>query len=127
MAGLTLDSGALIAYERREVRVRALLQEVQRRGLDVTVPTVVLAETWRGGVRSARVAQLLQACIVEPLDETLARAAGEALAKVKGGVIDALVMASAATRGDRVLTGDPQDLRMFCAVFPAVVVVPLTS
>jgi predicted nucleic acid-binding protein len=102
------------------------LKEAQQRGYEVTVPTVVVAEVWRGGSRSARIAALLAACVVEPLQEDLARAAGEALAHVRGaGVIDAIVMGSASRRGDFVLTGDAGDLRRLSACFPRARVVPL--
>jgi hypothetical protein len=58
---------------------------------------------------------------VEPLLEELAKTAGEAVAAVKGaGAIDAIVMASAATRGDRVLTSDFDDLDRLRSYFPAV-------
>jgi predicted nucleic acid-binding protein len=121
MAGLTLDSGALIAYERFDRRVILHLKEAARRGEELTVPAVVVTEVWRGGPRSARTAALLHACIVEPLFEDLARIAGEAIAAVKGsGVVDAIVMASAARRGDRVLTSDFDDLDRLRAHFPSI-------
>jgi len=124
MAGLTLDSGALIAFERADRGLMAHLKEARRRGLDLTVPAVVVAEVWRGGSRSARVAQLLAACIIEPVGESAARAAGEALRKVPGStVVDALVMASASSRGDPVLTSDPDDLGVLATVLTGVRVI----
>lgn len=126
MAGLTLDSGALIAFERADRRVMTHLREAQLRGYQLTVPTAVVAEVWRGGRRSARIAALLGACVVEPLAEDLARVAGEALARVKSaGVIDAIVMGSADRRGDFVLTGDAGDLRRLTSCFPRARVVAL--
>jgi predicted nucleic acid-binding protein len=123
---MTLDSGALIAHERSDRVVMAHLKEALVRGIELTVPTAVVAEVWRGGPRAARTAMLLAACIVEPLSEKVARAAGEALAIVRGaGVVDAVVMASAATRGDRVLTSDVDDLRRLRSVFPSVAVLGL--
>ncbi|MBI4818141.1 MAG: PIN domain-containing protein [Deltaproteobacteria bacterium] len=121
MAGLTLDSGALIAFERGERRVVLHFAEAQRRGRGITVPTVVVAEVWRGGPRSARVASLLSSCIVEPLEVDLARSAGAAVAAITGaGIIDAIVMASAAMRGDYVLTSDFDDLDRLKLYFPSV-------
>jgi predicted nucleic acid-binding protein len=126
VAGVTLDSGALIAFERGDRRMVAHLKEATLRGSSLTVPSVVIAETWRGGARSARIASLLQACQVELLDEALARLAGEARGKTKGaGVIDAIVMGSAARRGDIVLTSDLDDLLRLRAHFPTVRVVAL--
>jgi predicted nucleic acid-binding protein len=111
MAGLTLDSSALIAYERTERRMLLHLKQAVTQAEELTVPSVVVAEVWRGGTRSARVARLLNACRIEPLFDDLARLAGEAIAAVRGaGVVDAIVMASAARRGDRVLTADFGDL-----------------
>jgi predicted nucleic acid-binding protein len=126
VAGLTLDSGALIAFERSERRVIVHLKEAQSRGVDLTVSAAVIAEVWRGGPRSARVSTLLRACVIEPVSESLARSAGEALAAVGStDTIDAIVMASAATRGDRVLTSDPDDLLRLQARFPVVRVLGL--
>jgi predicted nucleic acid-binding protein len=126
VAGLTLDSGALIAFERRERRVFVHLKEAERRSAPLTVPAAVVAEVWRGGPRAARLSMLLAACVIEPLSEALARSAGEALAAVGGAnTIDAVVMASAAKRGDRVLTSDPEDLVRLQACFPRVNVVRL--
>ena len=46
MAGLTLDAGALIAYERGEERMREILAVAYARGLVPTIPAVALAEVW---------------------------------------------------------------------------------
>jgi hypothetical protein len=51
MAGVTLDSGALIAFERGHRRLIAQLKVAQRRGDELTVPSAVLVEVWRGGPR----------------------------------------------------------------------------
>jgi hypothetical protein len=76
--------------------------------------------------RSARVATLLASCLVEPLAQGTARRAGEALASVRdAGVVDAIVMASASTRTDRVLTSDARDLGRLQRAFPDVTVTPL--
>jgi hypothetical protein len=85
----------------------------------VTVPSPVVAEWWRGrsGVRDA----ILEAARIERLDENLAKLAGEAIAAIPGAtVIDAIVMASAARRGDVVYTSDVPDLVRLQAFFPSV-------
>jgi len=112
VAGLTLDAGALIAYERGDARVRELLRVAFDRGLVPTVPAVVVAEVWRGGARSARTARLLKACTVEVLDQRLAREAGELLGAVSGAqTADACVAAGVRRRNDAVATSDAGDLR----------------
>lgn len=85
----------------------------------ITVPTVVVAEWHREP--SKRNARILATCTVEPLTQQLAELAGEALAQVRGATtIDAIVMASAAQRGDVVYTSDVDDLQRLQAYFQAV-------
>jgi hypothetical protein len=57
---------------------------------------------------------------VEPLKESIAKAAGEALAKVRGATATATVMASAAQRGNKVFTSDPTDMQRLQSHFRAV-------
>lgn len=114
MAGLTLDSGALIQYERGDEVVRAWLELAYKQGRVPTVPAATIAETYPGA-QSARIAQLIKKRNVESLDESLAREAGILRASVIGATtIDAIVVASAATRGDVVLTTDLGDLSALC-------------
>jgi predicted nucleic acid-binding protein len=116
---ITFDTGALIALERRKRRVVEIFQRLLQRGDDITAPSVVVAEWWRG--RTDLREDILDSVVVEPLEPALARIAGEALAAVKGATtIDAIVMASAASRGDVVLTSDVEDLERLRAYFPAV-------
>jgi len=119
MAGLTLDTGALIALERRRQRMRKVVDVATRDALSITVPVVVLAEWWRG---ASDLRDLIRRMVtIEAMDEPLAVAAGEAMARVaKASVADAIVMASAARRGDVVYTSDFDDLQRLQAVFPAV-------
>ncbi len=109
MTGLTLDTGALIARARRHARATATLRRANERRVLLTVPVVALTEWWRG--RSDWREKIRGAFTVEPMDEALARTAGEAIAAVRGATaIDAIVVASAARRGDVILTSDPGDL-----------------
>jgi predicted nucleic acid-binding protein len=117
-AGLTFDTGALIGLERRHQRIARVYATAVADGLRITVPAVVVAEWWRG--RSDAREFILRRVHVEETT-TLARIAGEALAAVSGaGVIDALVMASAASRGDVVYTSDFADLERLRRYFPTV-------
>ena len=58
--------------------------------------------------------------LVEPLDERLAKIAGAAAGLVGASAVDAIVMASAAQRGDVVFTSDLSDLQRLQRVFPDV-------
>ena len=117
--GLTFDTGALIAIERRRRRMSEILAAARTLRTRITVPTVVVAEWWRG--QRGPVARILDGVLVEELTDDLARIAGEALASTGGSnAVDAIVMASAARRGDVVYTGDVEDLAKLRAHFPSV-------
>jgi hypothetical protein len=89
-------------------------------GFIITVPTVVVTEWWRSGYREKERAILLRSVRVEPLFEHVARLAGTALGLVQGaGAVDAIVMASAAVRGDTIYTSDAKDLVALQARVPA--------
>ena len=119
MTGLTLDTGALIALERRHQRMAQIYRIAVEEGLPVTVPAPVLAEWWRG--RTDAREMILRGVRIEPLDAELAKLAGDALAAVvKATAIDAIVMASAARRGDIVYTSDIEDLSRLQGFFPSV-------
>jgi hypothetical protein len=78
-------------------------------GARITVPSVVLGEWWRG--QRGPAARILDAVHIESLTGSLAKVAGEVLAMVpEATLIDAIVVASAARRGDLVLTSDAGDL-----------------
>lgn len=119
MIGYTLDTGALIALERGSPRAWAFLRATyEDQGLG-TVPANVVAEWWRGrcNVRS----QILEALEVEIMDDDLARRVGEVLAVVRGAsLLAATVFASAALRGDVVLTANTPAFAQLAASFPAV-------
>jgi predicted nucleic acid-binding protein len=117
--GITFDTGALIALERRGQRARRIVERATEANIRITVPTAVITEWWRG--RSDSRELIIAAIRVEPLSASLAKFAGEALAAVKGSTaIDAIVMASAAQRGDIVYTADVGDLERLRSHFPAV-------
>jgi predicted nucleic acid-binding protein len=116
---ITFDTGALIALERNKQRVVQIFQSIVRRGDDITVPAVVITEWWRG--RTDLREDILDSVVVEPLSPRIAKVAGEALAGIRGATaIDAIVMASAASRGDVVLTADVHDLEKLRSFFPSV-------
>jgi predicted nucleic acid-binding protein len=117
--GVTFDTGMLVALERRKQSAWETFRRVHERKAPITIPAAVIGEWWRGrtDLRDA----ICSSVRIEPLTDTIARLAGEALAKVKRATtIDAFVMSSAALRGDVVYTGDAEDLERFCAFFPGV-------
>ena len=111
--GLTLDAGALIAFERNDRRVVALLSRALTHRYSLVVPAGVVGQVWRDGRRQARLARLLGSddVDVEALDDQRAREAGQ-LCGIHGtsDVIDASVVLCARKRGYRIVTSDPKDL-----------------
>lgn len=118
----TFDTGMLIALERRQQRATEAFRNIVRRGLLPFVPAVVYAEWWRGKTDVRE--DILAAVVVEDMPPALCRAAGEALAAVRGAtLVDAVVMASAALRGGGIVyTADVDDLTRLQRHFPTVLV-----
>ncbi len=118
MIGATFDTGALIALERRDLSMVIKLRVLHQAGIPITIPANAVVEWWRKGHGQTTILEL---GTVEPLKESIAKAAGEALAKVRGATaVDATVMASAAQRGDRVFTSDPKDMQRLQGYFRAI-------
>jgi predicted nucleic acid-binding protein len=114
--GVTFDTGMLIALERRKASALALLRACQLSRARITIPAAVVSEWWRGTHKT-----MLEIGELEPLSTQLAMQAGELLAKTKrSNAIDAIVIASAAQRGDLVVTGDRDDLRELARFAPGV-------
>lgn len=114
MSGAVLDAGVLVAFERNDRRVVAIVARALEHGDALVVPAGVVAQAWRNGRRQARLARLLAApiCEVAALDDAGARAVGQ-LCGVSGAtdVVDASVAFVGRRRGLRVITSDPDDLR----------------
>jgi predicted nucleic acid-binding protein len=114
MPGATLDTGALIAIERGDRRMQALLDEAHLAGAHLTIPAGVLAQAWRGTPRQARLARLLSlpTVTVAPLDESTAKAAGVLCGRAgTADVVDASVVLAGRLNRHTVVTSDPDDLR----------------
>jgi hypothetical protein len=111
---LTLDAGALIAFERNDRQVTAIVKRALERGEKLAAPVGVVGQVWRDGRRQVRLARLLSSEVVEvvTLDDFGARAAGQLCAAAgTSDVIDATVVLCARARSRRVVTSDPDDLR----------------
>jgi predicted nucleic acid-binding protein len=113
MVGATLDTGALIAIERGDRRLQALLDEAATAGAELAVPAGVVGQAWRGSSRQVRLARFLALATVTivPLDNLQARAAGALCGRAGTvDVIDASVVICARARDHGVVTGDRDDL-----------------
>jgi hypothetical protein len=113
MSGLTLDAGALLAFERGDREMVAIVARARTHRLALAVPSGVVGHVWRDGRRQVRLATLLasEAVAVEPLDDARARAAGQLCGVTRTrDVIDASVVLCARRRGHGVVTSDADDI-----------------
>ena len=112
--GIVLDTGALIALERGDKRVIALLRRASTQSRAFRVPSGVVGQAWRNGRVQVTLARFLRSVEVEivPLDEQLARSCGELCGAARASdVIDASVVIVARERQDLIVTSDPDDIR----------------
>ena len=122
-AGITLDAGALIALDRGDKRLIALLDRALARRLKFRVPSGVVGQAWRDARVQVTLARFLRVEEVEilPLDEQHARACGELCgATDTSDIIDASVVILARERGDHIITSDPHDLRRLDPACPLI-------
>jgi len=113
-AGITLETGALIALDRGDKRMIALLRQALAQGCVFRVPSGVLGQAWRDGRVQVTLARFLRSEEVEiiPLDEQLARSCGELCGATNtSDIVDASVVILARGRRDPIVTSDPHDLR----------------
>jgi hypothetical protein len=114
---LVLDAGALVAIERGDRDLVALLKRERREGRVPFTHGAVVGQVWRGGHgRQARLAALVPALHVHAVDESLGRRAGQllGLAGLTDVVDAALVMLT--RDGDEIFTSDVGDIRQLAEV-----------
>jgi len=115
---IIFDAGALIAAERNDSRLATLIHAAFKTRTPILIPTVVIAETWRGSKKHPRIASVLKAATAEPeLSSTLAREVGALIAAAGCvGIVDATVTALAAAHlPATVVTSDPNDIQQFAS------------
>lgn len=116
MTALVLDAGALIALDRNDRSVWAMLRNAADDSAQVSVPAGVVAQAWRDGSRQALLARALTHCDEVPLEGSLARATGLLCGRAgTADIVDASVALIAAARSQTgpaaLVTSDPADLR----------------
>lgn len=113
---LVLDAGALLAGERGDREIHALLKHELLAGRSPMTHGGVVGQVWRGGSgRQVRLARMLAGVDVAALDDGLGRRAGVLLGRARQtDVIDAAVVLLA-TDGDAILTSDPEDIEALAA------------
>ncbi len=106
-----LDAGALIAIDRRDRRVGALLRVLQRDGVPVFTSAGVVAQVWRDGRNQVNLARALQGVEIAALDGPTSKRVGELLGENgTRDVIDAHI-AFLVSPGGTVMTSDEAEIK----------------
>jgi hypothetical protein len=122
LPGLVLDAGALLALEDHPIRVLMDLKRAHDLQLPIRIPAGCIAQSWRGGPRSAALARLLkQPCTVVQVDERSAKEIGQFIAGIepqsrssrRADVTDAHVALTARATRSLVWTSDPEDMARY--------------
>jgi len=112
---LVLDAGGLVAIDRLDRAVGAMLRVAQQEKLPVRTSAAVVAQVWRNGSLQANLARVLAGVDAASLDGATGRSVGEILALSNtADVVDGhlgLVVRS----GDSVLTSDVGDIKKILA------------
>jgi hypothetical protein len=109
---VVLDAGALLAIERGDRKVLAVVRDERAEGRWPVTHAGVIGQVWRGGGgHQARLARVLRGMDIRAIDEDLGRRAGVLLGRAaRSDVIDAALVLIASD-GDEIYTADPDDLR----------------
>ncbi len=112
---LVLDAGGLIAIDRLDRAVGAMLRVAQQGKIPVRTSAAVIAQVWRNGALQVNLARVLAGVDAATLDGVRGRSVGEILALSKtADVVDGhlgLIVQS----GDTVLTSDAEDTKKILA------------
>ncbi len=112
--GVTLDAGGLIALDRDDRGVIALLARAAELGATITIPATALAQAMRRPATQARLARLIRQPSTDlvALDGPDATSVGILLAASRTkDIADAHVVICARRAREAVVTTDPVDLR----------------
>jgi len=116
MAALVFDAGGLIALDRGDREVGAILAGAAEAGIDAVTSSACVAQAWRDPARQARLARALAGLIERPLDAPTARDCGRLLSRSHTADIADAAVAHLVEDGDTVLTRDLADIERLLAV-----------
>jgi len=106
-----LDAGALIAIDKRDRAVGAMLRMFQRDGVPVVTSATVVAQAWRDPRRQVNLARVLTGIDIAALDDVAAKKVGELLrANGTSDLADAH-LALLVQPQEHVLTSDEADIK----------------
>jgi hypothetical protein len=111
MAALVFDAGALIALDRGDRGVHALVALAAAQGTEAITSSACVAQVWRDPARQVRLTKALQGFMEFPIDALAARRCGLLLAGSRTKDIPDAAIALLVQDGDTILTSDPTDIK----------------
>jgi hypothetical protein len=123
--GIAFDAGGLIALDRNDRRVIALVARTAELGMRITIPATALAQAMRNPSKQARLARVIRQAQTDlvALDGPDATAVGLLLGRTGTvDIADAHVALCAERAGQALITSDPDDLRRIAPGLRLVVV-----
>jgi hypothetical protein len=111
MAALVFDAGALIALDRGDRTVIALLAAAGQQGSEAITSSACIAQVWRDPARQVKLTRALDGFLEWSLDPISARRCGLLLASTATSDIADAAIALLAQDGDTILTSDPTDIK----------------
>ncbi len=115
MAALIFDAGGLIALDRGDREVGAILALAAQTGVEAVTSSACVAQAWRDPARQARLTRALTGFTERPLDAPTARDCGRLLGRSRTADIADAAIVLLAQDGDTVLTSDPEDIEHLLA------------
>ncbi|HEY5192684.1 MAG TPA: hypothetical protein VIJ39_02285 [Solirubrobacteraceae bacterium] len=111
MAALVFDAGALIALERGDRTIAAMLVAAAESGTEAITSSTCVAQVWRDPARQARLARALPGFVECDLDARRARDCGTLLGHSETKDIADAAVCLLVEDGDTLLTSDPDDIK----------------
>lgn len=124
MIGVTFDASPLIALDRGDRRIIALIARAMENGAQLTIPATALAQAIRNPARQARLSRLIRQSGVDlvALNGPDATAVGLLLARTgTADIADAHVVLCAQRAAQAIVTSDPADIRRIDPVVQLVI------
>ncbi len=112
MAALVFDAGALIALDRGDRAVGALLALAPQQNIEAITSSTCIAQVWRDPARQAKLTRALEGFLEWSLDSIHARRCGLLLAHTGTTDIADAAIALLVQNGDTILTSDPGDIKL---------------
>ena len=125
MNGFTFDAGGLIALDRKDRRVLALIARAKELEMRITIPAMALAQAIRNPARQALVSRLIRQAGTDlvALDGPDATSVGLLLARTAtSDIADAHVVVCAQRAAQPVITSDPDDIRRIAPKLQLIVI-----